>query len=105
MKLIRDLEELIEEEVSDIKKYAKMANEVREEHPQLAQVLYNISTQEEAHQQMLHSEVVKIISDYRREHGEPPAAMMAVYDYLHKRHMDKLAEAKLFQEMYRNDKF
>ena len=45
MKLIRDLEELIEEEVSDIKKYAKMANEVKDEHPQLAQVLYTISAQ------------------------------------------------------------
>ena len=102
MKLIRDLEELIEEEVSDIKKYAKMANEVREEHPQLAQVLYTISTQEESHQHMLHSEVVKIVEDYRREHGEPPAAMMAVYEYVHKKHIDKLAEAKRYQEMYRN---
>lgn len=102
MKLIRDLEELIEEEVSDIKKYAKMANEVREEHPQLAQVLYTISTQEESHQHMLHSEVVKIVEDYRREHGEPPAAMMEVYEYVHKKHIDKLAEAKRYQEMYRN---
>lgn len=102
MKLIRDLEELIEEEVSDIKKYAKMANEVREEHPQLAQVLYTISAQEEGHQQMLHGEVVRIIEQYRREHGEPPAAMMAVYEYVHKKHIDKLAEAKRYQDMYRN---
>ena len=102
MKLIRDLEELIEEEVSDIKKYAKMANEVKEEHPQLAQVLYTISAQEEGHQQMLHGEVVKIIGDYRLEHGEPPAAMMAVYEYVHKKHIDKLADAKRYQEMYRN---
>lgn len=102
MKLIRDLEELIEEEVSDIKKYAKMANEVKDEHPQLAQVLYTISAQEEGHQQMLHGEVVKIIETYRREHGEPPAAMMAVYEYVHKKHIDKLAGAKRYQEMYRN---
>lgn len=102
MKLIRDLEELIEEEVSDIKKYAKMANEVKDENPQLAQVLYTISAQEEGHQQMLHGEVVKIIEKYRREHGEPPAAMMAVYEYVHKKHIDKLADAKRYQEMYRN---
>lgn len=102
MKLIRDLEELIEDEVHDIKKYAKMANELKAEHPQLAHVLYTISTQEDAHQQMIHSEVVKIIGDYRREHGEPPAAMMAVYDYVHKKHIEKMAEAKRYQEMYRN---
>jgi citrate synthase len=102
MKLIKELEELIEDEVHDVKKYAKMAVELKADHPQLAQVLYTISAQEEGHQQMLHNEVVKIIGDYRREHGEPPAAMMAVYDYVHKKHIDKLAEAKRYQEMYRN---
>ncbi len=102
MKLIKELEELIEDEVHDVKKYAKMAVELKADHPQLAQVLYTISAQEEGHQQMLHGEVVKIIGDYRREHGEPPAAMMAVYDYVHKKHIDKLAEAKRYQEMYRN---
>lgn len=102
MKLIRDLEELIEDEVHDVKKYAKMAVELKADHPQLAQVLYTISAQEEGHQQMLHGEVVRIIEQYRREHGEPPAAMMAVYEYVHKKHIDKLAEAKRYQEMYRN---
>ena len=102
MKLIRDLEELIEDEVCDIKKYAKMAAELKEEHPQLAQVLYTISTQEDGHQQMLHTEVVRIIENYRKKHGEPPAAMMAVYEYVHKKHIDKLAEARRYQELYRN---
>lgn len=102
MKLIRELSEMIEDEVCDIKKYAKMAVEVKEDHPQLANVLYTISTQEDGHQQMLHNEVVKIIAEYRKEHGEPPAAMLAVYDYVHKKHIDKLAEAKRYQEIYRS---
>lgn len=102
MKIIRDLEELIEDEVHDIKKYAKMACDLKDEHPQLAQVLFSISTQEEGHQQMLHDEVVRIIKAYRNEHGEPPATMMAVYDYIHKKHVDKLAEAKRYQELYKN---
>lgn len=102
MKLIRDLEEMIEDEVHDVKKYAKMAVELKDEHPQLAQVLYTISTQEEGHQQMLHNEVVKIIENHRKMHGEPPAAMMAVYEYIHKKHVDKLADAKRYQELYRN---
>jgi hypothetical protein len=102
MKLIKELEELIEDEVHDVKKYAKMAVELKADHPQLAQVLYTISTQEEGHQQMLHGEVVRIIEQYRREHGEPPAAMMAVYDYVHKKHIERMAEAKRYQEMYRS---
>ena len=102
MKLIRDLEELIEDEIKDIKKYAKMAAELKTEHPGLAQVLYTISTQEDSHQAALHTEVVKIIEEYKRTHGEPPAAMKAVYDFMHKRHIENLAEARRYQDIYKN---
>jgi hypothetical protein len=101
MKLIKELEELIEDEIGDVKKYAQMAAELKAEHPGLAQVLYTISTQEEAHQAAIHTEVVKLIEEHRRSHGEPPAAMMAVYDYIHKRHIEKMAEARRFQEIYK----
>jgi hypothetical protein len=101
MKLIKELEELIEDEIHDVKKYAKMAAELKAEHPGLAQVLYNISTQEEGHQAMLHAEVTKIIEAHKRAHGEPPAAMLAVYDYLHKRHIEKMAEARHYQDIYK----
>lgn len=101
MKIIKTLEELIEEEIHDVKKYAKLAVEYKEEHPALAQVFYNLSTQEDTHQATLHSEVVKIIAEHRRTHGEPPAAMMAVYEYVHKKHIDALAEARTYQDMYK----
>jgi hypothetical protein len=102
VKIIRELEEMIEDEIHDIKKYAKMAAEVKDEHPTLAQALYTISTQEDTHQAMLHNEVVKIIEEHRRMHGDPPATMMAVYDYLHKKHIEKLAEARRYQDEYKN---
>ena len=102
MKLIRDLEEYIEDEIQDIKKYAKMATEVKNDYPTLAQVLFNISAQEDGHQAAIHNEVVKIIEEHRRNHGEPPAAMMAVYDYLHKKSIDKLAEARMYQDVYKS---
>lgn len=101
MKLIRDLEEMIEDEIRDIEKYAKMAAQVKDEHPALAQVLYNISVQEDAHQAAIHSEVVKLIEEHRRVHGAPPPAMMAVYEYVHKRHIEKLAEARKYQDVYK----
>lgn len=102
MKLIRDLEEYIDDEIGDIKKYAKMAIAVREEYPSLAQTLYTISTQEDMHQAAIHGEVVKIIQEHRKQHGEPPAPMMAVYDYLHQKSIDKLAEARKYQDMYKS---
>ena len=102
MKLIKKLEELIEEEIHDVKKYAKLAAELKAEYPQLAQALYTISTQEDSHQATIHNEVVKIIEDYRRKNGEPPQAMMAVYEYIHQRHIENLAEAKYYQDIYKN---
>ena len=102
MKLIKELEELIEDEIRDVKKYAKMAVELKDENPSLAQVLYTISTQEEAHQASIHTEVVKIINEYKRTKGEPPAAMLAVYDFMHKRHIENMAEARRYQDMYRS---
>ena len=102
MKIIKKLEELIEEEIEGIERYAKMAVELKAEHPSLAQVLYTISTQEDSHQAALHGEVVKLIEEHRRAHGEPPAPMMAVYDYLHKRHIEALAKARRYQDLYKN---
>lgn len=102
MKLIKKLEELVEDEIHDVKKYAKMAAEVKAEYPSLAQVLYTISTQEDTHQAAIHTEVVKIIEDYRKKHGEPPATMMAVYEYVHQKRIDNLAEARRYQDVYKN---
>ena len=101
MKIIKTLEELIEEEIHDVKKYAKLAVEYKEEHPELAHLFYNLSTQEDSHQASLHSEVVKIIDEHRKTHGSPPVAMVAVYDYIHKKHIEALAEARTYQEMYK----
>ena len=102
MKLIQELTEMIEEKIESVKEYAELAIAVRSEHPSLAQALYTISTQEDTHQAALHSEIVKIIEEHKRKHGEPPATMMAVYDYLHKRHIEKLADARRDQELYKN---
>ena len=102
MKLIRTLEEMIEEEIHDVKKYAKLASEVKAEYPSLAQTLYTLSTQEDTHQSALHSEVVKIIENYRKNNGEPPAAMMAVYEYIHQKHIEHLAEAHRYQDIFKS---
>ena len=102
MKLIAKLVDRISDEIDDVKLYAKMAAEVKESYPNLAHVLYTISGQEDAHQAALHAEVVKIIEQYRREHGEPPAAMMAVYEYEHRKMIDKMADARRYQEIYKN---
>jgi rubrerythrin len=101
MKIIELLSEKIEEEICDAKSYVEMAIKYKEEYPELSRTLYNISTQEMEHMNLLHGEVTAIIKKYRDTNGEPPAEMLAVYDYLHKKQIEKATEVKMMQNMYK----
>ena len=101
MKLIEKLNDKIEEEIQDARCYIKMALEYKDENRVLAETLYTISTEEMRHMNLLHDQVVRIIEEYRRSNGEPPAEMMAVYEYLHGRNIDAAAEVRAMQAMYK----
>ena len=45
--------------------------------------------------------VVSIIDEYRKETGDPPPDMMAVYDYLHEKHIEEAKEVKTLQTMFK----
>ena len=101
MKIIEELSEMIEEELEGAEDYAKGALKYKDEHPTLARVFHEISTEEMRHVDMLHGEVVSLIEKYRREHGDPPASMLAVYNYLHEKHIDHANEVKMYQGQYK----
>ena len=101
MTIIKKISEMIEDELEGAEHYAKCAIKHREEHPTLAKTMYDIATDEMRHVDLLHAEVVKIIKTYREKNGEPPAAMMAVYDYLHDKQIEEAAEVKVLLAQYR----
>ena len=101
MKIIRCLSEYIEEEIADAGKYIHKAEMVKAEYPDLAELLYQLSLEEMTHMNRLHGEVEKMIAAYRRQEGEPPVEMMAVYNYLHERAIEKAREVKIAQQMFR----
>ena len=101
MKIIQKLSTMIEDEIKDARKYAECALKHKEDDPQLADTFYRLSGEELNHMNLLHGEVADKIDKYRREHGEPPEAMQAVYNYLHERQIEAVAEVKNLRSMFK----
>lgn len=101
MTIIKVLSDMIEDEIEGAREYARKALEYKDEHRELADTLYSISTEELDHITRLHNCVVQQINDYRQKNGEPPGAMQAVYEYLHGKHIDQVKGIKEYQSMYK----
>ena len=101
MKIIEYYTDKIADEIKDARNYAMKALELRDTDPDQAQALYDISVEEMGHMSILHNLVVGIIEKYRKEKGEPPADMLARYEYLHKRAIEKAAKVKNLQAMFK----
>ena len=101
MRVIKMLMEHIEDELKDAHTYAKLALEYKSSDLELSDLFYRLSGEEMNHMNSLHKAVVAHIEDYRKKKGEPPESMMAVYEYLHKRDIERAEEVGVLQSMYR----
>lgn len=101
MQIIKKISKMIEEELEGACEYARHALKYKEEYPSLGKVLYEFSMDELEHVNTLHTEVVKMIESYRRDHGDPPEAMQAIYDYVHEQQIDKAAKVRNYQDQYK----
>ena len=101
MKMIKKLVEMIEEELEDARNYAKCALKHKEENISMANTFYELSLDEMRHADMLHGEAIKLIEAHRRDYGEPPAAMLAVWEWEHEKYIERANEAKMLQAQYR----
>lgn len=101
MQKIKILCEMIDDELDGAKEYACEAVKLKGVDSALASTLYDISTQEMTHVNRLHAEITRLIDAYRKEHGEPPEAMRAVYEYLHDKQIERANVIKVLQGQYK----
>jgi hypothetical protein len=50
---------------------------------------------------LLHTQVVAIIDEYKKNKGEPPEGMKTLYNILHRKHMEHAAAVKGMLALYK----
>ena len=100
MKIIATLVGMIDDEVNGAKEYACWANKLKATNPELAKTFYELSTVEMGHMTILHRQVKKLMTDAKASNGEPSEGMMAMYELLHKKHIECAAQVTVMQEEY-----
>ena len=100
MQVIKDFSEDIERTLDMAECNIKEAVKYKIEYPAAAQAFYNKSIALMNTIKGQHDAVVALIESYRKDKGEPPAPMMAIYNYMHERHMNQAAAIKNLQDTY-----
>lgn len=98
---IKLLMQHIEEELDDACKYAKLAVEYRDSDSDMAELFYQLSCEEMTHMKLLHNNVVSHIESYKRAKGDLPNGMKQLYEYLHKRDIERAEKVAALQGLCR----
>lgn len=96
-----ELMEHVLEEMCDAYNYAKMAMECKDFDTETAELLYKLSGEEVNHANALHKNVVRMIDAEHRSGDKFPEDDMAVYEYLHRRAVQKAEEVGILQAMFK----
>lgn len=102
MKIIQILVDRIGDELDDANRYATIAHGVKAEYPRLADKIIDLAETEMGHARLLHAEVVKLIEEVKQRQGEPPADMMAIYNYEHEKQVKRAAAIRQLIAEYRD---
>ncbi len=100
MKTIECLSKKIEDELQDAESYASLALQYKDSDKDTGKLFYDLSLEEMKHYNRLHDRVVALINDYKAKNGEPPEGMLALYNYLHEKFIQRAKEVKIIQDMY-----
>lgn len=95
MEIITTLVKMIDDEANGAKEYACWANKLKATNPDLAKTFYELSTVKMGHANILHRQIKKLMID-----SKLPEDTMAMYELLHKKHIECAAKVTVMQEEY-----
>lgn len=61
----------------------------------------DLANEEMGHMNILHTHVTRLIDEYKKKNGDPPEAMLLLYDILHKKHIENAAYVKALLGLYK----
>lgn len=91
MQIIAHLSDMIENEIEQADSYVNSALDVQAEYPDVTNDCISLAQGNLDRVGILHNRVAKLIEIERKTNGEPPESMLKVYEYLHKKHINKVA--------------
>ena len=100
MKIIKMLMEQIEDEARGAEEYAKLAMQYKDEDKLLADNYAKLAEVELQHVDLLHSQVVRIIKDWKAKGNETPPAIEQIYSWHHEKQIDHIARVRVMLNMY-----
>lgn len=94
MKEIKKIVAQIDDEIEGAEDYAKCYAKYKDIDKGLSDVYHQMAEAELGHVDKLHEQVVRIIKDYRAKGNEPPAEMMAIWEWEHEKEIDHVARIR-----------
>lgn len=101
MKILKDIIEKSYDTLEEIEWYAEKAHHLGTEYKPLADSYIKIAEMHITIYNMLHEKMVMLIEEEKRKGGQPPAVMMAIWEYEHEKLIKEFAEAKVLIDEYK----
>lgn len=101
MKIIKDLIEKMDDTLEEIEFYAKEAHHLRAEHKSLADTYAKVGEMHVEIYKMLHDRVVALINEEKQKGVAVPPEMMAIWDFSHRRLIERFNRARYILEEYK----
>ena len=101
MKILVELIKKENDTMDEIEWYAEKAHHYRTTHKELADTFIKVADAHVDIYKNLHDRMVELIAEERKKGVQPPAEMLAIWNYEHERLVKNFSEVKFLVEDYK----